>query len=123
MRHYHRLTKRALQGSNAHMSIAFKTAERFSDHAWCMAAGIRDSLRTDQFYVRDLRYADGQGTDFPRQSTFLSRLVATIVITHKCKCAWQGRSGSSKGSDREDECTQEGYDGKEGHKALLALVP
>ena len=79
MRHYHRLTKRALQGSNAHMSIAFKTAERFSDHAWCMAAGIRDSLRTAQFYVRDLRNADGQGTDFPRQSTFLSRLVAGIA--------------------------------------------
>ena len=58
------------------MSIAFKTAERFSDHAWCMAAGIRDSLRTAQFYVRDLRNADGQGTAFPRQSTFLSRMVA-----------------------------------------------
>ena len=58
------------------MTIAFKTAERFSDHAWCMAAGIRDSLRTAQFYVRDLRNAAGQGTDFPRQSTLLSRIVA-----------------------------------------------
>ncbi len=58
------------------MTIAFKTAERFSDHAWCMAAGIRDSLRTAQFYVRDLRNADGQGTAFPRRSTLLSRLVA-----------------------------------------------
>ncbi len=58
------------------MIISFKTAERLSDHAWCMAAGIRDSLRTAQFYVRDLRNADGQGTAFPRQSTFLSRLVA-----------------------------------------------
>ena len=61
------------------MNIAFKTAERVSDHAWCMAAGIRDSLRTAQFYVRDLRNADGQGTDFPRQSTFLSRIVAGIA--------------------------------------------
>ena len=58
------------------MAIVFKTAERFLDHAWCMAAGLRDSLRTAQFYVRDLRNADGQGTDFPRQSTFLSRIVA-----------------------------------------------
>lgn len=58
------------------MTIAFKTAERFSDHAWCMAAGFRDSLRTAQFYVRDLRNVDGQGTDFPRHSTFLSRMVA-----------------------------------------------
>ena len=61
------------------MSIAFKTAERLSDHAWCMAAGIRDSLRTAQFYVRDMRNADGQGTSFPRQSTFLSRIVAAIA--------------------------------------------
>lgn len=61
------------------MAIAFKTAERFSDHAWCMAAGIRDSLRTAQFYVRDLRNADGQGTAFPRQSTFLSRIVAGLA--------------------------------------------
>jgi hypothetical protein len=61
------------------MSIAFKTAERLSDHVWCMAAGIRDSLRTAQFYVRDLRNADGQGTSFPRQSTFLSRMVAGMA--------------------------------------------
>ena len=58
------------------MSIAFKTAERLSDHAWCMAAGIRDSLRTAQFYVRDMRNADKQRTALPRQSTFLSRIVA-----------------------------------------------
>ena len=76
MRQHHRLTKQLWQGSIGRMSIAFKTAERFSDHAWCMAAGIRDSLRTAQFYVRDLRNADGQGTAFPRQSTFLSRMVA-----------------------------------------------
>ena len=61
------------------MSIAFKTAERLSDHAWCMAAGFRDSLRTAQFYVRDMRNADGQGTAFPRQSTFLSRMVAGLA--------------------------------------------
>ena len=61
------------------MSIAFKTAERLSDHAWCMAAGFRDSLRTAQFYVRDLRNVDGQGTAFPRQSTFLSRMVAGMA--------------------------------------------
>lgn len=61
------------------MSIAFKTAERLSDHAWCMAAGFRDSLRTAQFYVRDMRNADGQGTALPRQSTFLSRMVAGVA--------------------------------------------
>jgi hypothetical protein len=79
MRQHHRLTKRLLQGSIGRMSIAFKTAEKFSDHAWCMAAGIRDSLRTAQFYVRDLRNADGQGTAFPRRATLLSRLVAGVA--------------------------------------------
>jgi hypothetical protein len=79
MRQHHRLTKRLWQGSIGRMSIAFKTAERLSDHAWCMAAGIRDSLRTAQFYVRDLRNVDGQGAAFPRRSTLLSRLVAGIA--------------------------------------------
>lgn len=37
-----------------------------------MAAGIRDSLRTAQFYVRDLSHADGQAT---HSTTFLSRSV------------------------------------------------
>lgn len=37
-----------------------------------MAAGIRDSLRTAQFYIRDLSHADGQAT---QAATFLSRLV------------------------------------------------
>jgi hypothetical protein len=59
------------------MSIAFKTAERFSDHAWCMAAGIRDGLRTAQFYLRDMSNADGRASALPRQSTVLSRAVAT----------------------------------------------
>lgn len=58
------------------MTIAFKTAESLSDHAWCMAAGIRDGLRTAQFYVRDMSRADGPGGEVPRQSTFLSSIVA-----------------------------------------------
>lgn len=39
-----------------------------------MAAGIRDSLRTAQFYIRDLSRADGQTHP---AATFLSRLVGT----------------------------------------------
>jgi hypothetical protein len=58
------------------MSFAFKTADSLSDHAWCMAAGIRDGLRTAQFYVRDMSNADGQNGEMNRQSTFLSRIVA-----------------------------------------------
>jgi hypothetical protein len=58
------------------MTIAFKTADSISAHAWCMAAGIRDGLRTTQFYVRDMSNADGATSDKLRQSTFLSRVVA-----------------------------------------------
>jgi hypothetical protein len=58
------------------MTIAFKTADSISAHAWCMAAGLRDGLRTTQFYVRDMSNADGAADQIPRQSTFLSRLVA-----------------------------------------------
>ena len=58
------------------MTIAFRTANNLSAHAVCVAAGIRDGLRTAQYYVRDLHNVDGQGTDFPHQSTFLSRVVA-----------------------------------------------
>ncbi len=58
------------------MGIAFKTAISLSDHAWCMAAGFRDGLRTAQFYVRDMSNADGQGGKLPRQATLLSKLVA-----------------------------------------------
>jgi hypothetical protein len=59
-----------MQGSIRRMSIAFKTADSFSAHAWCMAAGLRDSLRTAQFYVRDMSNADRR-----QQSAFLSRVV------------------------------------------------
>jgi hypothetical protein len=71
-----RLTKQALQGSIRRMTIAFKTADSISAHAWCMAAGLRDSLRTAQYYVRDMSNADGATSDVPRQATFLSRAVA-----------------------------------------------
>jgi hypothetical protein len=58
------------------MTIAFKTAESISAHAWCMAAGLRDSLRTAQYYVRDISNADGVASEQSRQATFLSRAVA-----------------------------------------------
>ena len=58
------------------MTIALKSADSFTAHAVCMAAGIRDSLRTAQFYVRDLSNADGHEHELARQPTFLSRIVA-----------------------------------------------
>jgi hypothetical protein len=54
------------------MTIAIKSADSLTAHAVCMAAGIRDSLRTAQFYIRDLSHADKQAT---QAATFLSRLV------------------------------------------------
>jgi hypothetical protein len=54
------------------MTIALRSADSLTAHAVCMAAGIRDSLRTAQFYIRDLSHADGQTT---QAATFLSRLV------------------------------------------------
>jgi hypothetical protein len=54
------------------MTIAIRSADSFTAHAVCMAAGVRDSLRTAQFYIRDLSHADGQAT---QAATFLSRFV------------------------------------------------
>ena len=45
-------------------------------HAVCAAAGVRDSLRAAQFYVRDLSNADRFGKDRPERVPFLSRVVA-----------------------------------------------
>ena len=70
-----------LQGSNADMNIAFKTADSFSAHAWCIAAGIRDGLRTAQFYIRDMSNADGGKDAKLRHATFLSRVVAKWART------------------------------------------
>ena len=53
------------------MSIAFKTADSFSAHAWCMAAGIRDALRTAQYYVRDMANADGVVEDRQQHADFI----------------------------------------------------
>ncbi len=54
------------------MTIAIRSADSLTAHAVCMAAGIRDSLRTAQFYVRDLSRADG---DRQAAATVLSRIV------------------------------------------------
>jgi hypothetical protein len=54
------------------MTIAIRSADSLTAHAVCMAAGIRDSLRTAQFYVRDLSRADAEAAQSP---TFLSRVV------------------------------------------------
>jgi hypothetical protein len=58
------------------MTIAIRSADSLVAHAVCMAAGIRDGLRTAQYYVRDLSRADGAANHHTAQPTALSRAVA-----------------------------------------------
>lgn len=58
------------------MTIAIRSASSVTEHAVCIAAGVRDGLRTAQFYVRDLSNADGFTHELTKQPTFLSKLVA-----------------------------------------------
>jgi hypothetical protein len=58
------------------MTIAFKSTATVTEHAVCAAAGVRDGLRTAQFYVRDLTQADQPPLLPAQESTWLSRFVA-----------------------------------------------
>ncbi len=58
------------------MTIALKSADSLTAHAVCMAAGIRDAMRTAQFYVRDMTNADRLEDHLQSKSTILSRVVA-----------------------------------------------
>lgn len=53
----------------------------FAQHAACMAAGLRDGLRTAHFYARDMTKADGGRVIKDKQPTALSRAVATLART------------------------------------------
>lgn len=55
------------------LAVAIGTADSLTAHAVCAAAGVRDGLRTAQFYMRDLSHADGAA---PHTVTSLSRSVA-----------------------------------------------
>jgi hypothetical protein len=57
------------------MTIALRSANSFTEHAVCAAAGVRDGLRTAQFYVRDMANADGVQSASTHTPTFLSRWV------------------------------------------------
>lgn len=59
------------------MTSAAQTAPSLTDHAVCMAAGVRDGLRTAQFYVRDMSQAD-RATD-GGSATVLSRSVGVVA--------------------------------------------
>jgi hypothetical protein len=57
------------------MTIALRSATTLTAHAVCAAAGVRDGLRTAQFYVRDMANADGVQSASTHTPTFLSRWV------------------------------------------------
>jgi hypothetical protein len=67
------------QGFNRAMISEARASNSLVTHAACMAAGVRDSLRTAQFYARDMAKADGHTSETPRDSTFLSRAVAWVA--------------------------------------------
>ncbi len=56
-----------------------KTNTPLTTHVACMAAGMRDGLRTARFYARDLSRADAPASPVPRQVTMLSRAVAAVA--------------------------------------------
>lgn len=68
------------------MTSAARTADTLIDHAVCVAAGVRDGLRTAQFYVRDMSQADraadgGHATVLSRSVGLLARLIDGLLST------------------------------------------
>jgi hypothetical protein len=61
------------------MTVAASTRTPITTHLACMAAGVRDGLRTAQYYARDLSNADGANSTVPRNGTFLSQAVAGVA--------------------------------------------
>ncbi|MFO1033878.1 MAG: hypothetical protein U1E15_07320 [Hyphomicrobiales bacterium] len=62
------------------MTSAARTADSFTDHAVCAAAGLRDGLRTAQYYVRDMSRADeGKATPLSRLVAALARLADNLL--------------------------------------------
>jgi hypothetical protein len=59
---------------NQQMSISARPFDTLTDHAVCAAAGVRDGLRTAQYYVRDISNADVVDAG---SATSLSRFVGT----------------------------------------------
>jgi hypothetical protein len=60
-------------------TTSMPTAGTLAAHVVCAAAGIRDGLRTAQFYARDLANADGGTGQAAHNPTFLSRLVGKLA--------------------------------------------
>jgi hypothetical protein len=64
------------------------TADSLAAHAVCAAAGVRDGLRTAQFYARDLANADGSLKGEARDVPFLSRIVGWMARITDTFLSW-----------------------------------
>ncbi len=61
------------------MTNASRAQHRFAAHAVCMASSFRDVLRTAQFYIRDISYANGINRGGRGEPTLLSSVVAGLA--------------------------------------------
>ena len=61
------------------MSNTTRVPYNFAAHAVCMAASLRDVLRTTQFYTRDMSQVDGWNRADRGEPTFLSSVVARMA--------------------------------------------
>ena len=68
-------------GLRLELNVEDYSMSQFAQHAACMAAGLRDGLRTAHFYARDMTKADGGMVVKDKQPSMLSRAVATLART------------------------------------------
>lgn len=61
------------------MNIQSKPLNKLTNHAFCIAAGLRDGLRTAQFYARDLKGAAATSGKLGYRPTLLSKAVAQVA--------------------------------------------
>ncbi len=67
------------------------SANTIAAHAVCAAAGVRDGLRTAQFYARDLASADGGQMAEERDAPWLSRTVGALARNIDEAMTWGAR--------------------------------
>ncbi len=61
------------------MTNLVPTTNQFASHAVCMAASLRDVMRTAQFYAHDMSNVDGSNRNDRAAPTLLSSLVAKLA--------------------------------------------
>ncbi len=70
------------------MSTQSRTIDQFAAHAVCIAASVRDMLRTAQFYSRDMSNVDGGLRADNSRPTLPSRFVAILARWFDAGMTW-----------------------------------